>query len=245
MHVAVLFIGTSRYIDFLPRYHETVRTRFLPRTPKQFFVFTDRTEHPAIAAPDISVFPTEHQKWPLVTLLRFKTIMKAATELARFSHVVFIDGDMYVDQGVEEAEFFAHDKPLFGVQHPGFVVRNLRTWVWRHVLRRTGTFERDAHSLACVAPKDDLSTYWQGCFWGGTTGPVLEMVAELERRIDDDLGRGVIARWHDESHLNRYFIQHRSEVHTFDPGYAYPERWTFPFARRIVHIAKDNAALQV
>ena len=28
---------------------------------------------------------------------------------------------------------------------------------------------------------------------------VLDMIAELDRRTEDDLSRGVIAKWHDES----------------------------------------------
>lgn len=238
--VGVIFIGTGKYIEFFPQYHETCRRLFLPDSDKTFFVFTDRLDHPALRGPDIRAYATAHQPWPYVTLLRFKLIARAAGELQTMDLIAFIDGDMFVNDRISESEFLSHGKPLYGVAHPGFA----RPSLLKRLLRRhKGTFETNPASLAAVKRGDDLSTYWQGCFWGGRAARTLEMVLELERRVDEDLYRGVIALWHDESHLNKYFIEHRMEVHTFDPGFAYPELWNIPFQKRLVHIAKDNKAL--
>ena len=41
MKVAITFIGTNKYLDFLPRYYENIKEYFLPDTEKIFLVFTD------------------------------------------------------------------------------------------------------------------------------------------------------------------------------------------------------------
>ena len=73
------------------------------------------------------------------------------------------------------------------------------------------------------------------------------MIDELEDRTNDDLKRHIVALWHDESHINRFFIENQDKVHTFGPEFAFPEVFKdyCKFKPRIVHLAKDNSAYQV
>ena len=41
MKVAITFIGTNKYLDFFPKYYESVEKYFLPNAEKTFLVFTD------------------------------------------------------------------------------------------------------------------------------------------------------------------------------------------------------------
>ncbi|MCP4400818.1 MAG: methyltransferase domain-containing protein [bacterium] len=173
---------------------------------------------------------TGAEKWPFSILFRFRYIHRIHKQLAEYSHIIFIDADMYVSACVSEEEFFSHEKPLFGVQHPG------------NYMRGHSPYELNPGSSAGVTEADDTSMYWQGCFWGGRTKDVLLLSRILAERIDDDLSRDIIARWHDESHLNKYFIEHRASVHTYHPGYAYPEMLAgkLPGEKKIVHVMKDH-----
>jgi len=58
------------------------------------------------------------------------------------------------------------------------------------------------------------------------------------------LNQHIIARWYDESHLNRYFSAHRARVQTLSSSFAYPEHSGEPYEAKIVHIAKDDRAYQ-
>ena len=65
------------------------------------------------------------------------------------------------------------------------------------------------------------------------------MIAELEKRIDEDEAHGVIAKWHDESQLNRYIIDHPA-YRILTPSYAYPEGGDIPFPKKIFLFDKQK-----
>lgn len=220
--------ATGRYIEFLPDFYASCRRFFLPDVPKHFFVMTDAS---CGCDADLTVVPTEHRPWPYSTLLRFRYVSELGARLHPYSHVIALDVDTRVCSEIGRDLFFGHDKPLFGVQHPGFV--------WKR-----GSFETDVRSTAAVGTRDNLSTYWAGGMWGGKVAHVLYLATELSRRIDDDLSRGVIAVWHDESHLNKFFIENRSQVHRFDPGFMYPESWRLPYKKRILALDKNHDAMR-
>jgi len=104
-------------------------------------------------------------------------------------------------------------------------------------------FETNPLSRSCVKEDEDTSVYYQGCLWGGKVPDIIELIEELDTRTTQDLEDNVIAIWHDESHLNKFFIENKSRVHTLGPGYAYPEVFESycTFDPKIIHLAKDNS----
>ena len=81
-NVAIVFIGTNKYLDFLPRYYEQCEEHLMPDAHNQYFIFTDGELE---GAPDnMSIYPIEHKPWPAITLERFHTILEAEKELKKF-----------------------------------------------------------------------------------------------------------------------------------------------------------------
>jgi hypothetical protein len=238
MKIAIAFIGTSKYLNFFPQYYEKIHENFLPSTEKTFLVFTDgEGDFPE----DVKVYPQEHLEWPYITLTRFEILNKAREEIANHDWLVFLDADTVVVDKVLEEDFFS-DKPLFGVWHPchnlGMPPHN----------KLPGAFETNPLSFACVDTEKELPVvYYQGCLWGGKVPEVLEMIDELQDRTNNDLKNNVIAVWHDESHLNKYFIENKDKVNTLLPEYAYPEIFSeyCNFTPKIIHLSKDNSKYQI
>jgi len=222
--IAIIFLGTGAYIKFFPKYYMTIKKKFLTKTIKQFFVLTDQIHKPYLKKKDITIVSVKHEAWPFSTLFKFRYINKISKKLKSYSHIIFIDADMYINCFISEKEFFFHTKPLFCVRHPNF-------------LGRKGNFEYNSDSLASVSPNDDLSIYIQGCFWGGKTSSVLKLIKTLNKRTDNDLKKKVIAIYHDESHLNKYFIENKKLFHIYNPSYAYPNARHIPkpFKKKIIH----------
>ena len=81
-------------------------------------------------------------------------------------------------------------KHLLMVQHPGFYLKS----------RKDFTYEENDKSLAYI-PADEGSVYVMGGLNGGLAKNYLELIYELDRRIEIDKTNNVIARRHDESHL--------------------------------------------
>ena len=133
------------------------------------------------------------------------------------------------------------DKLFMGVHHPcHFLGMNPHT-------QYPGAFETNPKSRAAITEDDDISTYWQGCLWGGKVPEVIGMMAELDRRTKDDETRDTIAVWHDESQMNKFFVENKDDVHTLGPQFAFPECFKAfcKFDPVIVHRAKDNSTYQV
>ena len=237
MKVAIIFIGTGRYINFLPLYYENIHKYFLPKSEKTILAFTDGTgDFPD----DIKVYHQEHLEWPYITLKRFEIINKAKTFIKDFDWCVFIDADAIPVSEITEEEFFS-DKPFFGVHHPCHALG-----MPPHT-EYPGAFETNSKSRAHVTPDDDTTMYWQGCLWGGKVPAVFDMIDELEKRVNDDLKDDVIAQWHDESQLNKFYIENKKDVHPLGPEYAFPECFTdhCNFPQKIVHLAKENSKYHV
>lgn len=239
MRVAIIFIGTSKYLNFLPKYYEGAESRLFPGVEKHYFVFSDGD---LSDLPDnITVIPQKHLPFPYITLYRFDIINRAMDQLEEYDYLLFMDADTQVVNTVEFDEIFSEDKPLTGVHHPC------------HALGMNphqefpGAFETNPSSLCSVKPGDDTSVYWQGCLWGGRMDEAKKLVQELDYRVKKDESNGIIAVWHDESQINRYFIDNKSKVNTIHYQYAYPEvfKSVIDCEPKIVHLAKENSEYQV
>jgi hypothetical protein len=166
---------------------------------------------------DISVHKIPAWGWPEATLLRY-SFFEDAQQYLKEELLIYLDSDMDIRRNfVSELRPSEWENGLALVQHPGFS----RPEGWKRVLvslssikllaqdfkriftRRgaLGDWEDNKDSLAFV-PRKLRQQYVHGAIWFGLREPFLQMVALLASRTKKDLENGVIAKWHDESHLN-------------------------------------------
>ena len=232
MSVAIIFIGTNKYLNFFPKYYETCEELLFPGVKKQYYVFTDGGIVGDEIPDHITAIKIPHKEWPSITLERFHTILLAEELIQEHDWLLFLDADMRVDAVVNSEEVLNDEKDFIAVHHPC------------HYNTGTGDFERRPESEACIT--GNPLQYYQGCLWGGKMEAVIPMMKLLKERVDKDYSNDIIAVWHDESHLNRFFIENQDRVHALPPDYAYPECFPqYPYQRKIVHLAKDNSSYQV
>ena len=113
MKVAVIFIGTEKYLNFLPAWYQSCEEFLLPDAEKKYIIFTDG-EVPE--SPDNSiVYHQEHLEWPYITLYRFKMIQKCFEDIQDCDWLLFLDADMRVVDTVNPEVLFDESKKYIGV----------------------------------------------------------------------------------------------------------------------------------
>jgi hypothetical protein len=167
--------------------------------------------------------------WPAATMERYHVIVEQADRFAGASHIFHIDADMLFVAPVG-LEILA---PLVGTMHPGYVGRR-------------GTYEERPESAAYVVPHDG-NVYYCGGFVGGERAEFLRLAETIRAGVDEDVGNGIVARWHDESHLNRYLVDRPPDI-TLSPSYCYPANdreyirriWSERYEPKIVALYKPR-----
>lgn len=215
---------------FWEKFYQSFEKFFMNDCELHYFVFTDAE----------CVFDEEnneriHRKyletlpWPLVTLFRFHTFLSIKDELEKMDYLLFSNSNM---ECVAEINF--HDmmpreeqgESLFMVMHPGYFGKKVKY----------APLERSMRSYAYV-PYHYNVPYVIGAMNGGKAKDFLEMAETLRWATEEDLKRNVIAKWHDESQLNRY-IANRNDVRILTPEYCYPFGMDVTYQPKIAAVSK-------
>ncbi len=114
---------------------------------------------------------------------------------------------------------------LVATQHPGYVGRR-------------GTYEARPISTACVKSCEG-KYYFAGAFHGGLKDACIKMYETMAKNVQIDLDNGVIALWHDESHANRYFIDHKPTI-VLDASYCCPGNSRKVNNAKLIALVKDH-----
>jgi FkbM family methyltransferase len=215
MRIAILYICTGRYTIFWDDFFISCEKYFLPGHEKRYFVFTDgciaheshervmRIEQPRLG-------------WPHDTLKRFHMFSRVAGDLAAFDFVFFFNANCEFRQTVNDAVLPTEEEGLVVVRHPGFFDK----------IPDDFTYDRNPASRAYI-PFGRGRYYVCGGVNGGRSSAYCQLIHDLREAVDEDERNGVMAVWHDESHLNKYIL---TKNHTLlSPAYCHPENWKIPF----------------
>jgi len=227
MKIGLVVIATGKYTQFIPPLFKSVQKHFMKGHEVKIFVFTDGK----IPENDIvKRVEQEHLGWPGATLKRYHIFDKNKEALSKMDYLFYCDADMkFVGDVGEEILPEKESNGLVGTEHPGFYGG------------RRGTYETNKESTAYVAP-DEGVTYCAGGFNGGTSEAFLKMSKTIKERVDKDLEKDIIAIWHDESQMNRYFIDNHPKI--LNPSYCYPESWSVPFEKKLLALNKNHSEIR-
>lgn len=217
--VGLCMVATGKYNAFAQELIESARRHFLTGHHVTYYIFTDGD---VPQADDIVKIPYAREGWPYDSLKRFHAYYAHWDEIKHKDYLFAIDADMRFESPVGD-EIFGD---LVGVRHPGF-------------LTKKGTFEKNKSSAAYV-PTDKRKIYFAGGFYGGKPKQFHRLLEQMVTQVNQDMAKGYIAIWHDESHLNSYFSTHIPKV-ILPPSYCYPEHWgDFPYERKLVACLKNH-----
>lgn len=232
MKIAILYICTDKYNVFWKGFFESSEKKFLQKSQKEYFVFTDDEHLFGADQSNVHIIPHKYMGWPYDTLMRFEVFSSIEKELVGFDYIFFFNANMVINEVINEEEFLkvkAHDVNLIMVQHPG--VYNKKT--------RYLPYCRDPKSTAFI-PYNKGNKYVMGALNGGKAKYFIELINTLKNNTQIDLDNNVIALVHDESHLNKYIID-RNDVWIHTPEYCNAEVYqNLPFEKKIVMLDKSK-----
>jgi hypothetical protein len=138
---------------------------------------------------------------------------------------------------VEDLKGYSRENKMILVSHPGYFrpggTKKLRFYfsnpvvLLRDIKRLLmeggiGSWECNSKSLAYVDRRNRIR-YLCGGSWGGNKDLFLDFSRIISDRVDVDYHCGVIARFHDESHINWYAANYECKI--LSPSYCFEETY--------------------
>lgn len=198
--LAVLYICTGKYEIFWNQFHSECEKSFYPEINKHYFVFTDSQTIIQSKDETVTAYYQIKTGWPYDTLLRFQWFMSIQDQLRNFDVCYYFNANSSFRHIVTEdiIPFPTKDKPILLWCHPNS---------FDDELGESAHPERNPQSTAYI-PEGIRCRCYGGGFFGGRSDAFINMCQELRDNIQQDLSKGIVAIWHDQSHLIKYGITH-------------------------------------
>ena len=226
--IGILYICTGPYVLFWKDFYESFEKNFLPSYEKRYYVFTDAEEIFAENNLNVKKIAIEPMPWPLITLFRFSTFLKIEDELNKCDYLMFSNANMICNEIITPEEFLPRKNEVLSVTaHPGYYGKSKIEF----------PYERRKISSAYI-PWNCGENYVIGAMFCGTSDAFIKMSKTLKHNIEEDLKKNIIAKWHDESQLNRYIVN-KPGVRILEPMYCYPCGMEVSYPKKIYAVSKQ------
>lgn len=224
MKIGILYICTGKYRVFWKDFYLSCEKNFITEAEKRYFVFTDSPEIEFEKDNEnITKISQVNLGWPNNTLMRFEMFSKIQRELSDFDYIFFFNADLICLEKISASDFLPlAGENLVATLHPGYFNKK----------RNEFPYENNKLSTAYI-DKFSGQHYFAGGLNGGRSKFFIQAILDIKKSIDQDIKNNIIAKWHDESHWNKYLIS-RKDVKILNPGYLYPEADILPFKRNIM-----------
>lgn len=220
-NVGLMIMATGKYISFVNPLVKSAKQHFCKKHNVTFFVFTDG-EYPS--EENVVIINQPRLGWPYDTMMRFQVYASHKDILSKQDYLFACDADMRFVGDVGDEILSQRTATI----HQGFYQRD----------RSTFTYETNPKSKAYIGPQEG-KYYFAGGFYGGSAAEVLKICETNAKNIKTDQDNNFIAVWHDESHLNRYFIDHPPTT-ILSPSYCFPEQCQLPMEKKLLALQKNH-----
>jgi hypothetical protein len=224
MKIAINIIATNKYIQFVQPLVDSIEKYFLVDHDITVNLFTDQDAVIIHNRTDIKIHKIPSYGFPDASLYRFKIQTDITYDC---DYLYYLDADILINDFVGE-EIFA---PILVVRHPGYFVSN--GWGSNNTPQRSTAF----------LPLNKRLKYFAGGVNGGETKTYLDMMFKLRDNINIDTANGVMADYHDETHLN-HFMAYCEDYKELNPSYCLPQAWAKRVYSKISYLPAKILALE-
>lgn len=221
--VGLMFVCINYpYWQYLKPVIEGVNNMFLPGHEVEIMLWSDLQNLPENKDVNYgaTVFPVDSIEWPYPTLMRYQYFLSQKEYLQKFDYLFYLDLDMRIVNVVGDE--ILPKEGLMMAQHPMYALRQPLWYPFESNENSEAYIKQPGRIVEQGDKKMFQPLYAAGGFQGGRTKPFMEAMEAMHDGIQNDLSKGYIARWNDESHWNKYLFDHPPEV-VLDPSYVYPD----------------------
>ncbi len=228
--IAIMYICIGKYSVMWQAFYESAQRFLFNNDSKHFFVFTDSEEILNSFYPDVTTIRESNYGWPGNTLYRFKMFSSISETIESYDYAYFFNANACFVKPVSDEVLPKDGSKIVVAQH--FKMSGLNPLKY--------AYDRNAKSTAYVKWGHEGKDYIQACLFGATGSEFSNLSNIINKNIKQDEKHGVVALWHDESHLNKYII---GKKYTLLPiSYVYPEVLSLPGEINILMRNKEKFA---
>ena len=228
--IAVLYICIGRYSVMWEGFYESSKRHFFKNNDVNYFVFTDSDTLKYKDSSDVKIIKERDYGWPGNTLYRFRMFDSIKEHLIKYDYAYFFNANAFFVKDVDEDIEPNEKQQLVLAQHFKMINKNPIRY----------GYDRNKKSKAYVKWGYEGKDYIQACFIGATAKEMVKLSEQLSQNISQDDNNNVVAKWHDESHLNKYIIDRDYKL--LSVSYVYPEVLNLPIAINILMRDKNKFA---
>jgi hypothetical protein len=255
--LGIVSVATNIYLEYWKIQAESVDRNVPNDLRVTIHIFTDQPEEASgfgrtLKNLTVKAHRIPAYRWPEATLYRYR-IFNQHRDLLSEDVLMYLDADMLVHESLQSSYFLnSANEGASLVRHPGYY-RPKGLELLSLYLRKPDLLVSDASSRlrlgglgawetnpasAAFVERRRRRTYYCGGTWWASRKVFGSLVHELDLRVTRDEAQGVMAVWHDESHINWWGANHSHE--TKSPAFCYSTGYPWLKGLRMVIQAVDK-----
>lgn len=216
MRIGIVYLVTGVYCKFWNIFYESMEHFFCIDTDKGYEVFTDSPELLALEYSNVTFHQISDRGWIENVSSKSQCICDIEYDLLKYDYLFYLNGNYKVISDIRSAEILPTASngwlTVLSYQH------------YNNISPNEYPYDRNPACQAYI-PYGQGEYYYQGGFYGGRTEEMILMANCCKKQIREDLDKGIIARFHDESYLNKYLLE--CSPKRVDEEYAYHQIWEY------------------
>lgn len=189
---AIIVLATNNYLPIGLRLISKIHKHYKNIDNLDIHLVTDRDVSDKVKYDNVIFHNRVAKDWTLSTVLKLD-VCKYVCENYDYNYIGCLDADTNIHKDFSEDEIFAES----------FVMKHASTGI----TPPREHYESNPKSSAYVDPSEYREIYYQTCYFGGNKQIMLDMVNLAIELRDIDFNNNIVAKWTDESYLQKYFIK--------------------------------------